>query len=75
MTVEELRKKMIEDLEPAFFIGGFGGAMLEFEEIKKASKEKVIEIAKKKGYIKSEEEVEDNPKVKRFWQILKLMLK
>ena len=54
MDIEELRKIMIEDLEPAFFIGGFGGAMLEIEEIKNASPSKLIEIAKKKGYIKEE---------------------
>ena len=50
MTVAELRELLIRDLEPAFFIGGFGGAMIEKEEIKRASDEEVIEIARKKGY-------------------------
>ena len=58
MTIEELRQKLISDLEPAFFIGGFGGAMIEIEEIKNASDEELIEIARRKGYnveIKEEE--------------------
>lgn len=51
MTIEELREKLIRDLEPVFFIGGFGGAMIEMEEIKRASDEELIEIAKRKGYV------------------------
>ena len=63
MTIEDLRKKLIEDLEPAFFVGGFGGAMIEIEEIKNASPEELIEIARKKGYqIEWEEDQEDKPK-------------
>ncbi|MBR3211003.1 MAG: hypothetical protein IKF71_03585 [Bacilli bacterium] len=50
MTIEDLRQLLIRDLEPAYFIGGFGGAMIEIEEIKRATDEEVIEIAKKKGY-------------------------
>ena len=35
MTIDELKEKLIDelDLDPAFFVGGFGGAMLEKEEI------------------------------------------
>ena len=52
MTIEDLRKKLIDDLdlEPAFFVGGFGGAMLEMEEIKRASDDELIEIARRRGY-------------------------
>ena len=50
MTVDDLRKLLIRDLEPAFFVGGFGGAMVEIEEIKRATDEEVIEIAKRHGY-------------------------
>lgn len=50
MTIEELRQRLIEDLEPAFFVGGFGGAALEIEEIKNASDEELIEIARRHGY-------------------------
>lgn len=59
MTIEELRQKLIEDLEPAFFVGGFGGALVEIEEIKKASPEELIEIARRHGY-QIEMEEEDN---------------
>ena len=52
MTVEELRQKLINDLqlEPAFFVGGFGGAILEMEEIKNATEDELIEMAKRRGY-------------------------
>lgn len=50
MTIEELRQKLIEELEPAFFVGGFGGAMLEIEEIKRATPEELIKIASRHGY-------------------------
>ena len=50
MTIEELRQLLISELEPAFFIGKFGGAMVEIEEIKEASPQKLIEIAKRHGY-------------------------
>lgn len=59
MTVKELRELLIRDLEPAFFIGGFGGAMIEIEEIKRATDEEVIEMAKKRGY---SVELVDKPK-------------
>jgi len=50
MKIEELRQKLIEELEPAFFVGGFGGAMLEIEEIKRATPEELIKIAAQHGY-------------------------
>lgn len=66
MTVEEFRKKLIEELEPAYFVGGFGGAMLEMEEIRRASKEKIKAIARKQGIILEEDEEKEKPKEKRF---------
>ncbi len=66
MTVEELREMLIRDLEPAFFVGGFGGAMVEIEEIKRASDEEVIEIARKKGYQISIKQESDKQKRKWF---------
>ncbi len=50
MTIEELRQRLIDDLEPAYFVGGFGGAILEVEEIRRATPEELIEIARRKGY-------------------------
>ena len=65
MTIEDLRKKLIDDLdlEPAFFVGGFGGAMLEMEEIKRASDDELIEIARRRGYTVTVSE--EDPKQKR----------
>ena len=62
MTIEDLRQKLINDLEPAFFVGGFGGAMLEIEEIKKATPEELIEIARRHGYQIEIEEKDNKPK-------------
>ena len=56
MTIEDLRRKLIADCEAAFFVGGFGGAILEKEEIEKADDEELIEIARRKGYIITVEE-------------------
>ena len=41
MTIEDLRQALIDELEPAFFVGGHGGAILEVEEIKKATPEEL----------------------------------
>ena len=61
MTIEDLRKKLIAEAEAAFFIGGFGGAILERDEIEKADDDELIEIARRKGYIVT---VEDKAKQK-----------
>lgn len=50
MSIEELRQKLIEELEAAYFVGGYGGAILEVEEVKKASPEELVEIAKRNGF-------------------------
>ena len=52
MSIEELRQKLIDDLdlEPAFFVGGYGGAMIEMEEIKRATPQQLVAIARRHGY-------------------------
>ncbi len=52
MSIEELKQLLIDDLQldAAFFVGGFGGAMIEKEQIKNATPEELIEIAKSHGY-------------------------
>ena len=60
MTIEELRQELISRLEPAYFVGGFGGAILEVEEIRNAGPYELIEIAKRYGYdVEMEEEEEE----------------
>lgn len=50
MSIEELRKLLIDDLEALYFVGGFGGAIITKEEVMSASFERLIEIAKLLGY-------------------------
>ncbi len=64
MTIEELRQILIDETEPAFFVGGYGGAILEVEEIKKASPEELIEIARRHGYQVSIIDENNNQKTK-----------
>ena len=47
LNTEKLREDLLEESDGAFFIGGFGGAMVEASEIKKASPDKLIEIARR----------------------------
>lgn len=64
MTIDELKKILIDELEPAYFVGGHGGAILEVEEIKNATPEELVEIARRHGYnVKLvEEETEERQK-------------
>ena len=50
IDIERLRQDLIEHLEGAFFVGGFGAAMLDMEKVKKASDEEVIRIARQNGF-------------------------
>ncbi len=69
MTIEELKQKLISEDEAAFFVGGFGGAMVEAEELRDAncSDDYVIEVARQHGYHVTvvEEEDEEEPKQKK----------
>ena len=49
IDIEELRSDLMEESYGAFFSGGFGGAMLDAADIKNASSEKLIRIAKSRG--------------------------
>ena len=64
MNIDEFRKTIIDDLdlEPAFFVGGFGGAILEKERIENATPEELINIARSYGY--EVHVVKDSPKQK-----------
>ena len=49
IDIEELRADLMNESYGAFFAGGFGGAMLDSVDIKHASPEKLIRIAKSRG--------------------------
>lgn len=49
IDIERLRGDLISYFEGAFF-NGFGAAMIDISEIKSASKNKLLEIAKENGF-------------------------
>ena len=49
IDVERLRRDLISYFEGAFF-NGFGAAMIDISEIKSASKNKLLDIAKDNGF-------------------------
>ena len=57
MDIDELKELLKEEDEGAFFIGGFGGAIVERDEIDHASLEELKDIARMHGY---EVSIEDN---------------
>lgn len=49
IDVEKLRKDMSDDCLSAYFGGGFGGALIESFDADRASPEKLVEMAQRKG--------------------------
>ena len=49
IDIEQLRDDLLNDSYGAVFAGGFGGAIFDAVDIKNASPEKLIQIAKNKG--------------------------
>lgn len=49
IDIEELREDLLNESYGAFFGGGFGGALMESFDIRNASAEELIHIAKNKG--------------------------
>ena len=49
IDIERLRDDMESDSLGAFFGGGFGGAFIEASDIRRASDDELIEMARKKG--------------------------
>ena len=69
MTIDELRQKLIAEDEAAYFVGGFGGAILEAETLKdpNCSVDQVVDIARLHGYQVTV--VEEEPKqMKKTWE-------
>ena len=46
INIEKLRKDIIDYYENAYFMGGFGAALVEIANIQNAPDEEIIEIAK-----------------------------
>lgn len=49
VDIEEIRKDLLENSYGAFYIGGFGGAMVEAQDIKRMSPDEIISLAKEQG--------------------------
>ena len=49
IDIEKLREDLKQECYGAFFVGGFGGALMESFDLEKASPEELVEIAEKKG--------------------------
>ena len=49
VDIEEIRRDLIENSHGAFYIGGFGGAMVEVQDIKRMSPDEIISLAKEQG--------------------------
>ena len=47
---DKLRLDLINYYEGAYFVGGFGAALMDAEDIKRASNEELIKIALKNGF-------------------------
>lgn len=49
IDMDALREDMINDCLGAFFIGGFGGGLINASDIEEASDEELVKIAKREG--------------------------
>lgn len=50
IDIEKLREDLINYFEGAFFVGGFGAALIDVAEIEKADSEKLIKIAEENKF-------------------------
>ena len=49
VDIEEIRKDLLENSYGAFYIGGFGGAMVEAQDIENMAPDKLISLAIERG--------------------------
>ena len=49
IDIERLREDLKQECFGAYFVGGFGGALMENLSLEKASPEELLEIAQKRG--------------------------
>ena len=65
IDIEKLRKDMKEDCYGTYFGGRFGGALIEAFDVEKASPEKLVAMAQRKGIDLSNYEVKTMQSRKR----------
>ena len=49
IDIDKLRKDMLDNCYGAFFVGDFGGALVESVDIEKATDEELVEMAMRQG--------------------------
>lgn len=49
IDIERLREDIMQDCYGAYFVGGYGGALIESFDVEKASLQELIEMAENKG--------------------------
>ena len=49
IDVDKLREDMLNEDLGAFFVGGFGGALVEAADVERASDEELVEMAQRQG--------------------------
>ena len=49
INVDKLRKDLKNESYGAFFVGGFGGALIEAGDVERTSPEELVELASQKG--------------------------
>ena len=49
LNTEKLRNDLKEESLGAFFGGGFGGGLMEYSDIERASDEKLVDMARRNG--------------------------
>lgn len=50
IDIDSLRENMKDEYEAAFFAGGYGGALIELEELDNMSDEEVINAVARQGF-------------------------
>ena len=58
IDIDKLRKDMLDNCYGAFFVGDFGGALVESVDIEKATDEELVEMAMRQGIDLSKYEVD-----------------
>lgn len=61
IDVDRLRDDLISDCEAAYFVGGFGGAIIDMDEVENATDEEVVKLA-----IQNRIDINNYKKYKRY---------
>ena len=50
IDIERLRKDLVNDSYGSFFVGGFGGAIVEAQDIERMKPDKLVSLAIERGF-------------------------